>query len=540
MQSRLLLLSVAIVLLALVRSATVYTESYLFESVAHLVPFRLRGDLFAKLQRMSFGYHDRQQTGNLMSRATSDIDAVRYFPSYGIAHTAYLVLYAGGSATLMAIMNWRLGLVVLTLFSVALWRSFSVVPRLVAAWRGAQEETGHMSTVVQESISGIRAVKAFGAQRHEGAKFEGRAASVRRHQTTAGLLSVVRRAQSNLVFNAAVLVVLWMGAYEVAAGRLSPGEVATFMIYLAFLAFETMHAGFLVTRWSQASAAGARIFEVLDAESPVVERRGAVTLGRVSGHVRFEQVSFGYDDAASNLRGVDFEALAGQTVAILGPPGSGKSSLVHLIPRFYDATKGRITIDGVDVRDATLESLRRNVGIVMQDSFAFAATIADNIAYGVDEASDDDLARAAEAAHLGEFIEALPQGYDTWVGERGITLSGGQRQRLAIARTVLLDPPLLILDDSTSSVDVGTEYEIQRALARLAETRTTFVIAHRLSTVRNADLILVLDAGEIVERGVHQELIDRDGMYRLIHDLQLVPRAEALATGAHRIGVEGG
>ena len=537
-QGGLIVLSGAIVLLALLKAVTVYTEGYLFESVSQLVPFRLRGDLFSKLQRMSFGYHDRQQTGNLMSRATSDVDAVRHFPSYGLAHVAYLVLYAGGASALMVAMNWRLGLVVVLLFSVALWRSFTIIPRLVAAWREAQSETGHMTTVVQESLSGIRVVKAFGARRYEGAKFEGRAAAVREQHTRGGLLSVARRAQSNLILNAAVLAVLWLGAREVAAGRLSAGEVATFMLYLGFVAFETFHAGFLITRWAQAAAAGQRILEVLDAESPVLERPDAVALPRVRGHVRFEQVSFDYESGAPALKGVDFEARPGQLVAILGAPGSGKSTLVHLIPRFYDVSEGRISVDGIDVRDATLSSLRRNVGVVFQDSFAFAGTIADNIAYGVDGASAADVARAAKAADLDGFIESLPDGYDTWVGERGVTLSGGQRQRLAIARIVLLDPPLLILDDSTSSVDVGTEYRIQQALAELAESRTTFVIAHRLSTVRNADLILVLDRGEIVERGAHRELMERGGMYRRIHDLELRPQEGVLGVEAQRIGAE--
>ena len=341
-----------------------------------------------------------------------------------------------------------------------------------------------------------------------------------------------------IVDTSAVLAVLWLGAREVAAGRLSAGEVATFMLYLGFVAFETFHAGFLITRWAQASAAGQRILEVLDAESPVLERPDAVALPRVRGHVRFEQVSFDYDSGAPALKGVDFEARPGQLVAILGAPGSGKSTLVHLIPRFYDVSEGRISVDGIDVRDATLSSLRRNVGVVFQDSFVFAATIADNIAYGVDGASTAAVARAAKAADLDGFIESLPDGYDTWVGERGVTLSGGQRQRLAIARIVLLDPPLLILDDSTSSVDVGTEYRIQQALAELAESRTTFVIAHRLSTVRNADLILVLDRGEIVERGAHRELMERGGMYRRIHDLELRPQEGVLGVEAQRIGAE--
>jgi ATP-binding cassette subfamily B protein len=308
------------------------------------------------------------------------------------------------------------------------------------------------------------------------------------------------------------------------------------MLYMAILAGETFWAGFLVVTWARALTGGQRIFEVLDAESPVKERPHAVSLPRVRGHVRFEHVSLSYDSKVPALRDVEFEALPGQLVAILGAPGSGKSTLVHLVPRFYDVSSGGVTLDGVDVRDATLESLRHNVGIVQQDTFAFAATIRDNIAYGVADASMEAVVRAADVAQLREFIEGLPDGYDTRVGERGLTLSGGQRQRLAIARTILLDPPVLILDDSTSSVDVGTEYQIQQALAEVVKARTTFVIAHRLSTVRNADLILVLDHGEIVERGTHRELLSQRGMYRGIHDLQLMPQADAAGAPAYVTG----
>ena len=538
LRSELLILSGTIILVALLRSGSSYIEGYLFESIGHLVPFHLRKDLFSKIQGMSFAFHDRQQTGNLMSRATSDVEEVRHFPSYGLAHGVYLLIYAGGVTALMVAINWRLGLLVAALFSIAMWRSFAVVPRLVEAWRGSQAETGHMTTVVQESLAGIKVVKAFGAGRHEQAKFDEKASAVRKHQTVAGLLWTSRRPQTTLILNIAIILLLWLGAREVIAERLTAGEVATFMLYMGILSHETFWAGFLSTMWSRAAAAGRRIFEVLDAESPVQERPGAVVLPRVRGHVRFERVSLSYDSDAPALHDVDFEVQPGQLVAILGAPGSGKSTIVHLIPRFYDVSEGRITLDGVDVRDATLDSLRHNVGIVLQDSFAFAATVRDNIAYGVDNASADQVERATWVAHLHDFVETLPDGYDTWVGERGITLSGGQRQRLAIARTVLLDPPVLILDDSTSSVDVGTEYQIQQALAEVVKGRTTFVIAHRLSTVRNADLILVLDRGEVAERGTHQDLLDKGGIYRRIHDLQLMPGEGGLITAAHQIGVD--
>ena len=307
---------------------------------------------------------------------------------------------------------------------------------------------------------------------------------------------------------------------------MTPGELASFILYMGLLAFPVQLMGWRVQVFSRAAAAGRRFFKVLDAESPVKETPTARPMHRVQSHVRLEHVSLSYDTSAEALHDVDFEVLPGQTVAILGGPGSGKSTVVHLLPRFYEASSGRILIDGMDVRDVTLASLRQNVGIALQDVFAFSATIRDNIAYGVDNAPLEDVVRPARVAQLHDFVEGLPDGYDTWVGERGITLSGGQRQRLALARTILLDPPILILDDSTSSVDVGTESLIQRALADVVKGRTTFVIAHRLSTVRNADLLVVLDRGKIVELGSHEELLAGEGFYRRIYDLQLRPQED--------------
>ena len=318
-----------------------------------------------------------------------------------------------------------------------------------------------------------------------------------------------------------------MGAHEVTTGRLTAGDMAAFLLYLRMLAFPLDMVGMVVSGASRAASAMMRIYEILDAESPVKEKPGAHPLEGVRGHVRFEHVSMTYDGDIPAVRDIHLDVEPGQLVAILGTPGSGKSTVVHLIPRFYDVTEGRVAIDGVDVRDMTLSSLRRSVGIVMQEVFAFLGTLRENIAYGVDDVSDEDIVSAARTAQLHDFIADLPDGYATMVGERGITLSGGQRQRLAIARTVLLAPPLLILDDSTSSVDVGTEYLIQQALAEVVKGRTTFIIAHRLSTVRNADLILVMDGGEIVERGTHEGLMRRNGQYRRIHDLQLRPHEEA-------------
>ena len=335
------------------------------------------------------------------------------------------------------------------------------------------------------------------------------------------------------IFTAATGAILWYGGREVAADRLTPGGLASFILFMGLLAMPIRMSGWLMNTLSRASSAGQRLYYILDAESPVTEKPDAIPLTRTEGHVAFENVAVSYDGAGSAVRGVDFQAHPGQLIALLGGPGSGKSTIAHVVPRFYDVTEGRITIDGHDIRDVTLKSLRENVGIVMQDVFVFAATIRDNIAYGLDEVDMEEVVEAAKIAQLHDFIDGLPDGYDTWVGERGVTLSGGQRQRLAIARTILLNPPVIILDDSTSSVDMATEHRLQQALDEAVRGRTTFVIAHRLSTVRRADLILVLEDGEIVERGTHDELLARDGFYRRIYDMQLRPQQHHQLEAGH-------
>ena len=525
--SRLLMFGGAILAFAVVRGLFTYADEYLGEVASQRVAYDLRSDFFNKLQRLSFGFHDRQQTGNLMSRGTGDVEMVRGFAAGGFGHFLYLFIVLGIVAVVMLTMNWRLGLVSVLVVPVLVWRSVATTPRMSQAFGKGFEEAGHMATVVQESLAGIRVVKAFGASAFERAKFERRAAAVEAADVAAAMVSISRTFLFWLALNGSLGAVLWVGAHEAVAGRLTAGELAAFLVYVGVLKWPVIFSGFALVDMSRALSAGNRLFEILDAESPVKEKADAVLLPRVRGHVKFDHVSLEYEAAGPALRDISFEAQPGQLVAVLGAPGSGKSTVAHLVPRFYDVSEGRVMIDGQDVRDVSLDSLRQSVGIVMQESFAFMATIKDNITYGVDYATIEDVVRVAKVAQLHDFIDGLEDGYDTLVGERGITLSGGQQQRLGIARTLLVDPPVLILDDSTSSVDVDTEYWIQQALEAVLKGRTTFVIAHRLSTVRQADLILVLDRGEIVEQGTHEDLLARNGMYRRIHDMQLRPQEEA-------------
>ena len=524
LRSQLLWLALGVIGISVLRALFSYGQNYLAEGLSHIVAYDLRNDIFEKLQGLSFSFHDKEETGNLMSKATSDVEAVRFFVSMGMIRGLTIVVMVVAVAALMLTTNWRLGIVSLAFVPLVMWRAIVMSTKLIVNWRIVQAETGRMTSVLQENLAGMRVVKAFGAREYEEARFEEKAESIAHHRYIATRLFASQGSLMTFVLTAATAGILFFGIREIDAGRLTHGDMAAFILYMGLLAMPVRMTGWIVNTYSWATSAGRRIYEVLDAESSVKEKPGALEMPRVRGHVRFSDVSMTYDSGVPVIRSVSFEAEPGQMVAVLGAPGSGKSTIVHLIPRFYDATEGIVSIDGKDLRDVTLSSLRKNIGIVLQDVFVFGTSIRENIAYGAESANLEDIQRAAKIAQLHDFIEGLPDGYDTQVGERGVTLSGGQRQRLAIARTLLLDPPVLILDDSTSSVDVGTEHEIQRALEEVVADRTTFVIAHRLSTVRMAHLILVMDHGEIVERGTHEELLALDGFYRRIYDLQLSPK----------------
>lgn len=519
---------VLIVAVSLVRGVFAYGQSYLGEALGQKVAYDLRNAIYDHLQRLSFAYHDHQQTGQLMSRATADVEGVRWFIGMGVIRSAYLVLLFLSICALLFVTNWRLALIAMACLPIVSFRAVQISTRLRGVWQRVQVKTGELGTILQESLSGVRVVKAYAREEFEQGKFAKKAQELSDENLIAAKVQAFNSPLMNFIFVLALALTLWLGGSEVVQGRLTPGQLTKFIFYLQMLMMPVRMVGFVVNTYSRAVSSGERIFEVLDTQSLVKEKPKPVTLSSVQGHVRFEKVSFSYDARSPALRNLDFEASPGQMIALLGATGSGKTTIVNLIPRFYDVTEGGITIDSVDIRDVSLASLRKNVGVVQQDVFLFSATIKENIAYGKTSASMKEIVEAARVARLHDFIMSLPQGYETWVGERGITLSGGQKQRLAIARTLLTDPRILILDDSTSSVDTETEFLIQQALRDLIRGRTTFVIAQRLSTIKSADLILVLQEGEVVERGRHEELLTKGGIYREIYDLQLRPQEEAL------------
>ena len=528
----LLLLALALLGASLCRGFFDFGRTYTTDSLSQLVSFDFRNYIYDKLQHVSFAYHDKEHTGNLMSKATADVEAVRRWINMGLVRSLEVAVRVTAITVILAFLNWELALLSLVFVPFLVLRSTLVMAKLRRMWLHVQEVNGELVTVLQENLVGIHVVKAFASEEHEKRKYRDKAIELREEYYQSERLQGVNSAWMSLYFTFALGLILWYGGWEVLRGDLTPGELTKFVLFLNQLTFPIRQAAQIINSFSRAASSGERIFEVLDAESPVLEKPNAKVMSRSQGHVLFNDVSFSYDEKIPALKDVEIDAPPGSITAILGAPGSGKSTIVNLLPRFYDITSGNITIDNQDIRDFTLESLRRNVGIVQQDVYLFSATIRDNIAYGAVDATHEDVVEAAKIAQLHEHIVSLPDGYDTWVGERGATLSGGQRQRLSIARTILINPPVLILDDSTSSVDVETERLIHQAMVAVVKGRTTFVIAHRLSTVRAADQILVLQDGSVSQRGNHQKLILEDGSYKDIYEMQLRPQEEIMLDAA--------
>jgi len=488
------------------------------------VEFDMRNALYAKLLRLSFGFYDRHQTGQLLSRATVDLQTVRFFLGYGLVFLFQNILTIVAASAIMFIVNWRLALVataVTPLIVIIAYRYSSVAHPVL---RDVQQKMADVSTVAEENIVGVHVVKSFAQERNELDKFSNRTERVFDRSIDANkqrALYVPLLSFLPLIMQAGVLLV---GGRMVADGTLDFGSFFFFNILVVMLVMPLRMLGMWVGQSQRATASGERIFEVMDEPEEISEKPDATEMPPGDGQVRYEHVTFEYAPGRPVLHDIDLELEPGKTVALIGHTGSGKTTLASLVPRFYDVAEGRLTIDGADVRDVKLQSLRREIGIVSQDPFLFSATVRENIAFGRPDATDDDIARAAGLAQAHEFIERLPNGYESVIGERGITLSGGQRQRLAIARALVMEPRILILDDATASVDATTEAKIRLGLREAMKGRTTIIIAHRLSTISLADELVVLDAGRIAGRGTDEELLQTNAVYRDIHEHGLLER----------------
>ena len=521
---------------AVLRGLFTMWQNYQGEAVGQKLAYDLRMAYYAQLQRLSFGFHDRVHTGELITRGMLDIEGIRTVINAGVIRLVLSTILVGVGAALLLSREPALGLIALSFVPFAAWRSVVARLRLRASWLALQEKLGVLTRVMEENLGGIRVVRAFAAQPYELAKFDAVSEETLALADLRTDLRVRNAAAMTYAYFLAMGLLLWVGGDKVLAGEITVGTLAEYLAFMAILQMPVRQLGMMVNAFARASMSGERLFEVLDREPDIADRPGARDLVVTDAVLRFEHVDFAYPGEGrplATLHDISFEVRSGRTLGIVGPPGSGKSTIAHLIPRYYDVTAGRITIDGQDVRDVTLASLRRTVSLVQQDTFLFTASIENNIAYGNPWADRDRIAQSSEVARLHDYIAGLPKRYETLVGERGISLSGGQRQRLSIARSILLSPPILVFDNSTAAVDAATEQSIRTALRTQTATRATIIIAHRLGSLMDADEILFLEGGRIVERGSHAELLRLGGRYASLYALQSVggEPAEEQASG---------
>ena len=524
------LITTALLLLgsAVLRGLFTFGHMYISENIAQRLGYRLRMLYYEKLQRLSFAYHDRVHTGELLTRGLLDIEGIRAFASRGLLRVVYLAIFVGTGTFLMMRVDWELALISLSFVPIAAWRSIVARLQTSQGWRAYQEEMGRLTKVMDENLKGIRVVRSFSAEPYEMEKYD---KSSNEAFNRAFRLVGVRATNLSIItfaFLGVMSVVLLVGGLKVLDENdpFSLGQLAQFLAFMSIMQNPVRQLGMVVAGWAQGATSGKRLFEVLDEVPEIDDHPGAKDLVLTDGALRFEHVDFAYMDEYGDeqvLTDVSFEARPGHTIGIVGPPGSGKSTLAHLIPRFYDPIEGRIIIDGQDISEVTLSSLRRTVGVVEQDTFLFTTTIDNNVAYGDPWAEHRNIESATSHAQMSEYVERLPSGYGTLIGERGVSLSGGQRQRLSIARSIMLHPQIIVFDDSTAAIDAATEQRIRAALQEVTADRATIIISHRLSSLMHANEILFLEGGKIVERGSHAELLELGGKYRDLYELQIRP-----------------
>ncbi len=526
------LVIVALMLLgaSVLRGLFTLVQNYTAESVGHAMAQDLRKSVYDKIQRLPYTFHDRTHSGDLITVGMLDLEGVRMYFSTALVRTILLALLIGLGAFLLLSTDFVLGLLALSFVPFAAWRSSVMQLTLRKTWLILQEKLGELSQVMEENLAGIRVVRAFAAWDHEMGKFDEKSKAALDMSFERIDVRVKSTSAMNLAFFAAMALVLMVGGWRVAAGEMSVGMLATFLTFMTILQMPVRQLGLMVNAYARASTCGARLFLLLDMPVEIADKPGARDLEITEGTLKLDNVGFAYDGAGGRraISGISFEAKRGETIGIVGPPGSGKTTLVHLIPRFYDVAEGSISIDGQDIRDVTLASVRRAVAVVQQDSYLFTTTIENNIAYAAPYSEDRRIRRVSESAQLHDYVLGLPNQYGTVVGERGVSLSGGQRQRLTIARTLMTDPAVLIFDDSTAAIDAGTESRIRAAMKDYSKGRVTLIIAHRLASLMHADRILFVENGSVVEQGSHEELLALGGRYKALHDLQMRPEADML------------
>ncbi len=516
--------AVAILGVTAIKGVLQFFQRFSMSYAGQEVVFDIRNTLYRHLQQLSYSFYDQAQTGQIMSRVTSDVETAQRFLSNGLVQIVSMAVTFVATFALMVSQHVELTFMSLIPVPLLVWRVQVYSTQVRPMFWNIQQQLAVLSARLQENITGQRVVKAFARKDHELDKFEIDNMKLLEHNVRAERLSGINWALMRLFTEMSLAIILWYGGSQVISGNLTYGTLVAFNMLLGRLIGPIRRLGFWVSMAQRTIASGDRIFEILDTKADVEDSPNAKQMPLIEGRVTLENVSFAYDDDQMVINDVNLDVKAGQSIAVLGGTGSGKSTLINLIPRFYDVSKGRVLIDGIDVRDVTIESLRRQIGIVTQETFLFSASLRDNIAYGNPAATEEEIIMAAQAAHVDDFIATLPNGYDSIIGERGVGLSGGQKQRVAIARALLMDARILLLDESTSSVDVETEMRIQEAFSELLENRTSFVIAQRLSTVRDADWIIVLENGAIAEQGTHEELLKKGGIYTSIYNLQFRPQ----------------
>ena len=522
-----------IILFSILRGLFTMLQNYHGEAIGHCIGYELRLAFYKNIQRLSFGFHDRVHTGDLITRGMLDLEGVRMFISTGIVRLVMLIVLIGGATLLMLKTDLLLTILALSFVPFVGWRSSIARLKLRWMWLLMQEKLGLLTRLMEENLTGIRVVRAFSGQKHELKLFE----EASNNTLKVALERVSVRVGSTTVmsfsFFVAMGLVVWLGGLKVINGEISVGRLAEFLAFMTILQMPVRQIGMLVNSFARASTCGARIFEVIDRQPYISDQEKASPLKITDGILKFDNVDFSFAsglEAKNILSGISFTIGRGKTLGIVGPPGSGKSTIAHLIPRFYDVSGGNITIDNQDIRKVSLESLRQFVSVIQQDSFLFTASIENNIAYGDPWSDGDRITVANTSAQLHDYVARLPLGYETLIGERGVSLSGGQRQRLSIARGIILKPGIIVFDDSTAAIDTGTEQKIRQALRQDTEERATIIVSHRLGSLMHSDEILFVEKGKVIERGTHSALIERRGRYYDLFKLQTQAGSDQNAT----------